>query len=103
MRSGRWKPRSASNGTSPTAKFLLYAPTEEPDYEDDWLLDIRLYSRSFRADRASILLQDLGWSNQHLRTAPRRPPQVLRRQGTAPEAQDVWSPPMTPPPIWTAR
>ena len=33
-------------------KFLLYAPTEEPDYEDDWLLDIRLYSRSFRADRA---------------------------------------------------
>ena len=21
----------------PTSKFLLYAPTEEPDYEDDWL------------------------------------------------------------------
>ena len=38
----------------PTGKFLLYAPTEEPDYEDDWLLDIRLYSRSFRADKASI-------------------------------------------------
>src|SRR4051812_34732428 len=35
----------------PDGKFLLYAPTEEPDYEDDWLLDIRLYSRSFRADR----------------------------------------------------
>ena len=49
-------------------KFLLYAPTEEPDYEDDWLLDIRLYSRSFRADRASILLQELGLVNQHLRT-----------------------------------
>jgi hypothetical protein len=52
----------------PNAKFLLYAPTEEPDYEDDWLLDIRLYSRSFRADRASILLQDLGLVNQSLRT-----------------------------------
>ena len=52
----------------PTSKFLLYAPTEEPDYEDDWLLDIRLYSRSFRADRASILLQELGLVNQHLRT-----------------------------------
>lgn len=52
----------------PTAKFLLYSPTEEPDYEDDWLLDIRLYSRSFRADRASILLQELGLVNQHLRT-----------------------------------
>ena len=49
-------------------KFLLYAPTEEPDYEDDWLLDIRLYSRGFRADRASILLQELGLVNQHLRT-----------------------------------
>ena len=49
-------------------KFLLYAPTEEPDYEDDWLLDIRLYSRSFRADKASILLQELGLVNLHLRT-----------------------------------
>lgn len=52
----------------PSAKFLLYAPTEEPDYEDDWLLDIRLYSRSFRADRASILLQELGLISLHLRT-----------------------------------
>jgi uncharacterized protein (TIGR02687 family) len=52
----------------PTEKFLLYSPIEEPDYEDDWLLDIRLYSRSFRADRASILLQELGLVNQHLRT-----------------------------------
>ena len=52
----------------PNEKFLLYSPTEEPDYEDDWLLDIRLYSRSFRADRASILLQELGLVNLHLRT-----------------------------------
>jgi len=52
----------------PTGKFLLYAPTEEPDYEDDWLLDMRLYSRSFRADKASILLQELGLVNQSLRT-----------------------------------
>jgi uncharacterized protein (TIGR02687 family) len=52
----------------PTGKFLLYAPAEEPDYEDDWLLDIRLYSRSFRADKASILLQELGLVNLHLRT-----------------------------------
>ena len=34
---------------------------------DDWLLDIRLYSRSFRADRASILLDQLGLKNHHLR------------------------------------
>jgi uncharacterized protein (TIGR02687 family) len=52
----------------PTGKFLVYAPAEEPDYADDWLLDIRLYSRSFRADRASILLQELGLVNQALRT-----------------------------------
>src|SRR5450755_3136046 len=52
----------------PTGRFLVYAPSEEPDYEDDWLLDIRLYSRSFRADKASILLQELGLVNLTLRT-----------------------------------
>lgn len=51
----------------PEGKFLLYSPAEEPDYESDWLLDVRLYSRSFRADRASILLDQLGLKNQHLR------------------------------------
>ena len=48
-------------------RYLLYSPTEEPDYEDDWLLDMRLYSRSFRADRASIILQALGLSHQRVR------------------------------------
>src|SRR4030042_3040726 len=51
----------------PAGRFLLYSPNEEPDYESDWLLDIRLYSRNFRADRASIILDELGLSNQHLR------------------------------------
>jgi uncharacterized protein (TIGR02687 family) len=51
----------------PEGRFLLYSPMEEPDYDDDWLLDIRLYSRSFRADRASILLDELGLENHHLR------------------------------------
>jgi hypothetical protein len=53
----------------PHGRFLLYAPTEEPDYEDDWLLDIRLYSRSFRADRASIPLQDSGLTSQNCSTS----------------------------------
>jgi len=52
---------------NPTERYLLYAPSEEPDYEEDWLLDIRLYSRSFRADRASIILDQLGLTHQHLR------------------------------------
>jgi hypothetical protein len=50
-----------------TGKYLIYSPSEEPDYEKDWLLDIRLYGRSFRADRASIILQELGLANQSLR------------------------------------
>ena len=51
----------------PHGKFLLYAATEEPDPQNDWLLDIRLYSESFRADRASILLQELGLLTASLR------------------------------------
>ncbi|UVT18290.1 MAG: BREX-1 system phosphatase PglZ type A (plasmid) [Nitrospira sp.] len=51
----------------PTGRYLLYSPSEEPDYENDWLLDVRLYSRPFRADRASILLNELGLKNLHLR------------------------------------
>ena len=83
-------------------KFLLYAPTEEPDYEDDWLLDIRLYSRGFRADRASILLQELGLVNQHLRThlatgtSSSMPRSDFRRSRR-------WWPRMTTRPTWIAR
>jgi uncharacterized protein (TIGR02687 family) len=51
----------------PTGKYLLYSPAEEPEFDEDWLLDIRLYSKSFRADRASIILDQLGLANQHLR------------------------------------
>lgn len=51
----------------PQGRYLLYAPQEEPEYKDDWLLDIRFYSHSFRADRASILLDELGLANPHLR------------------------------------
>ncbi len=49
-------------------RYLVYAPFEEPDPEKDWLLDIRLYGRSFRADSASILLDELGLANQAMRT-----------------------------------
>lgn len=51
----------------PDGRYLLYSPAEEPAYEHDWLLDMRLYGRSFRADRASIILQELGLAHQHLR------------------------------------
>lgn len=51
----------------PTGKYLIYSPTEEPEYEDDWLLDVRLFSRCFRADRASILVQELKLATLNLR------------------------------------
>ncbi|MGB5735344.1 MAG: hypothetical protein WBM40_12985, partial [Thiohalocapsa sp.] len=51
----------------PSERYLLYAPFEPPAPEQDWLLDIRLYSGSFSADRASMLLSDLGLTQQALR------------------------------------
>ncbi len=51
----------------PTGRYLLYAPFEAPPPEQDWLLDIRLYGASFSADRASMLLADLGLTQQALR------------------------------------
>ncbi|MEO8275807.1 MAG: BREX-1 system phosphatase PglZ type A [Thermoanaerobaculia bacterium] len=51
----------------PEGRYLLYSAGEEPDYEKDWLLDIRLYSKSFRADRASILLAELGLARPQMR------------------------------------
>lgn len=48
-------------------KYLLYFPSAEPNAEDDWLLDIKLYSRSFYADRVSIIFNDLGLHQQSMR------------------------------------
>ncbi len=54
--------------TDTLGKYLLYMPNAEPPLADDWLIDIRLYSGSFRADRASIVLAELGLGeNQALR------------------------------------
>ncbi len=50
-----------------TGRYLLYTPNAEPDPLKDWLLDMRLYSRTFRADAVSILLEDLGLANQAMR------------------------------------
>ena len=48
-------------------RFILYGPYYEPAPEKDWLFDIKLYSYLFHADRASILIQELGLENQSLR------------------------------------
>jgi len=51
----------------PETNFLLYFPSHEPAIEDDWLLDIRLYSQQFYADSSSILLNELGITKLSLR------------------------------------
>ncbi len=52
---------------APKQKWLLYSNKPEPELTKDWLLDIRLRSKSFSADAASILLEDLGLTSQTLR------------------------------------
>jgi uncharacterized protein (TIGR02687 family) len=47
--------------------YLLYAPFGEPQLKDDWLLDIKLYSRTFSADKTSIVIDELGLINPSLR------------------------------------
>ncbi|MDD5277350.1 MAG: BREX-1 system phosphatase PglZ type A [Methylovulum sp.] len=47
--------------------WLLYSTQPEPDPHVDWLLDIRLRSKAFKADSTSILLDDLGLVSQTLR------------------------------------
>ena len=48
-------------------KYLVYSTGEKPPAEQEWLLDIRLYSAEFHADVASIWLQELKLQGLHLR------------------------------------
>ena len=48
-------------------KYLVYSVGDLPAAEEDWLLDIRLYSAEFHADVASIWLHELGLSGLYLR------------------------------------
>ena len=51
---------------TPNQRWLIYSAQPEPEPVKDWLLDVRMRSKSFRAYSTSILLEDLG--------LPRRPP-----------------------------
>jgi uncharacterized protein (TIGR02687 family) len=51
----------------PDGQWLLYAPFPEPEPAKDWLLDLRLRGKTFRADTASIQLDELGLASQVLR------------------------------------
>jgi uncharacterized protein (TIGR02687 family) len=52
---------------APRDRWLLYSPVAEPEPVKDWLLDLRLRGKAFRADSTSILLDDLGLTTQALR------------------------------------
>jgi len=52
---------------NPQDKFLVYSASPEPTEQDDWLLDIRLYGYQFRADTASMLVEELGLQHHQLR------------------------------------
>ena len=41
-------------------KFLIYSDKAEPPYKENWLLDLQLRAYIFSADRASMILNDVG-------------------------------------------
>lgn len=43
-------------------RFLIYCPSPRPSDADNWLLDLLLQGHEFKADRASLALQDTGLS-----------------------------------------
>ncbi|MGE4535332.1 MAG: BREX-1 system phosphatase PglZ type A, partial [Halomonas sp.] len=51
----------------PESPTLLYFPHAEPAPEDDWLLDIKLYSGRFYADQLSMIFNELGLTRHVLR------------------------------------
>lgn len=44
----------------PQARYLLYFPSERPGDPDNWLLDLLLQGHEYKADRASLALQEVG-------------------------------------------
>lgn len=60
------------------ARWLVYAPFEEPEPAQDWLLDARLRSKPFGADTASIQLEELGLHTKSLRSHLKERAKYLR-------------------------
>lgn len=63
---------------APDQKWLLYSNQPEPEPSKDWLLDVRLRSKVFRADATSILLEDLGLTTMSLRAHLKERSKFLR-------------------------
>ena len=49
----------------PKQKFLIYQPKPKPDPKDNWLLDLNLSHVEFYTDASSIVLQELGLTQEY--------------------------------------
>lgn len=54
---------------NPDAKFLIYVPTARPADADNWLLDLLLQGYEYKADKASLALQEVGLPHEFLHLA----------------------------------
>lgn len=58
------KVRIARN-PDPNARYLLYVPTSRPEDSENWLLDLLHQGHEFRADRASLITEDVGLPQEY--------------------------------------
>ena len=49
----------------PKKRFLVYLPYTRPSYADNWFLDLELAHHVFTADQTSLILQEMGWLEEH--------------------------------------
>ena len=54
---------------NPEARFLIYVPTARPADGENWLLDLLLQGYEYKADKASLALQDVGLPHGFLHIA----------------------------------
>jgi uncharacterized protein (TIGR02687 family) len=52
--------------SEPQKKFLLYSTSKKDFLNEDFLLDLRYFSYNFRADRSTIIINELGLAHQQL-------------------------------------
>ncbi|MGC9328746.1 MAG: hypothetical protein ACP5I1_14015, partial [Candidatus Hinthialibacter sp.] len=53
----------------PESNYVVYSSKPWPEYRLNWLMDIQLYSEEFSADRASIIMDELGVETLALKPA----------------------------------
>lgn len=50
---------------APKQQFLLYMPYARPAHTKNWFLDLELAHHVFHADGVSLILQEMGWQEEH--------------------------------------